>query len=75
VTADLVYPRDASWWDRPSVGGAHAYHWPDDPERPTFAACSSRIMLTETGGTRADLLAEPLRCRRRACASRYTATE
>jgi hypothetical protein len=59
-----VYPRDASWHDRP--GRAHAYHAPDDPQAPTWAACApGRVMLWLEGGVPA--AEAPALCRRSAC--------
>lgn len=68
----LVYPRDASWYNSP--GQAHAYHAPEDPAAPTWAACApGRIMLNEVTGVPA--AEAPALCRRAACVSRYARTD
>lgn len=66
-----VYPRDASWYDRP--GTARAFHAPDDPHDPVWAACApGRILLHTAGGTAPDHA--PALCRRPACARRTSPT-
>ncbi|MEV0891422.1 hypothetical protein [Promicromonospora sp. NPDC050262] len=67
-----VYPRDAAWWDRP--GTARAYHAPDDPHAPVWAACApGRILLHTPGASTPDQA--PALCRRPACTRRTSPTK
>ncbi|WP_125778273.1 hypothetical protein [Antribacter gilvus] len=66
-----VYPRDASWHDRP--GRAYALHAPEDLAAPTWAACAPgrTVLSPDIEIPIAEAPAFRL-CRRPACVKKYT---
>ena len=63
--------RDASWYNRPNTRSPKVYHVLAD-DLPFFAVCSGAPLVEET---ECSVAAVPpgLRCRRRACRSRWEA--
>lgn len=76
MSEDLVYPRDAGWYDHPNLTSAKVLHWPGKTGRHslTFSACGRSALADDeqTGlAIRAEDVSVGVRCRGAGCRKRW----